>query len=269
MEKIFVVIVSFNEKNKTLRLLDQLKCQKGKFQITTIVVDNHSEDGFIRAIRKRKYKNNILVPLSRNLGYGRACNKGIRLALFHNATYLCFLNSDIKLPNNFFVDMLKNKTDIVGPVIKYKKNKKTIYDLGGMIDWRIGRIKHQEQIDSKFKALNNRIKPDYISGCCVIIKRAVFEKIGLFDERFFLYFEDADLQIRAIKNGFKLILDKKVEVLHELKGVSENTNKSFTNLFYNLQSNLLFILKYQRGKNLIFSLIYYIALVFKVLLNQI
>lgn len=265
MTNIFVVIVNYNEKENTYQLLKQLGREKGKFKISTIIVDNNSTDESIIFLKKKKQKNVILLPQNRNLGYGKAANKGIRLALYKKADYLCFLNSDVILQKDFFSKILKNKADMTGPVIKYKKEGKNIYDLGGIIDWRIGRTKHQEFLIQPEKYER---QPDYISGCCILIKRYVFETIGLFDERFFLYFEDVDLQVRAKNAGFSLKLDTDLIVTHNLKGVGENERKSFANLYYNIRSNLLFIFKYQHGIRLAISLCYLLVLGFKVVLNR-
>lgn len=222
MKKVFAVIVSYKDKSLVSKLQKKLKCD-------SVVIDN-SEN---------------------NLGFAKAVNKGIRVALYKNASHVLLINPDTKIKKDFIRLLLKTDGDIVGPIVKYKKNDKWIYDFGGQINWKWGRVKHLGK--SKF---------DYLSGCCLLIKREVFEKIGFFDERFFMYYEDTDFCLRAKSAGFNIV-QAEVTLIHDLE------KPTLFKLYQNLRSNLLFILKYQRGINLFWSLIYWILLLIKVLINQI
>ena len=246
MKKIFAVIVSFRDKNLVLKLQKRLKCE-------SVVIDN-SEN---------------------NLGFAKAANKGIRVALFKKATHILLINPDTKISDGFIDTLINTKGDIVGPVIKYKKSNKWIYDFGGQINWKWGRAEHYNviaRIPAKpetwrsrkrlLRGARNDTKIDYLSGCCLLIKREVFEKIGLLDERFFMYYEDADFCVRSKSADFK-IKQANVNLIHDLE------KPTVFKQYHNLRSNLLFILKYQRGINLIRSLVYWILLSTKVLLNQI
>jgi len=81
-------------------------------------------------------------------------------------------------------------------------------------------------------------KIDYISGCAMMIRRRVFEKIGLFDERYFLYFEDADFCLRAKKAGFRIAVESKSIIVHQLK---EGRKKPFWQRWETVKSNFIFI----------------------------
>ena len=93
-------------------------------------------------------------------------------------------------------------------------------------------------IDGEVIASSKWREIDYISGCAMMIKRRVFEKIGLFDERYFLYFEDADFCLRAKKAGFKIAVDPKSMVIHKLK---EGKKKPLWQRWQLVKSNLIFI----------------------------
>lgn len=257
MRKIFVVIVNYNEKNNTLAVLKQLENIR-KVRFVPVVVDNNSTDGSIAAIKKQ-FPKVILIANNKNIGFAKGVNKVVRLGLYQKADYFWLLNPDTIVPKDFLLKILKKKADIVGPVIRYKREGKWIYDLGGYINWQWGRAEHSD----------NGRDIDYISGCCVLIKKDVFEKIGLFDERFFLYYEDTDFCTRAKKAGFSLVVEPSVVITHHLKGQEQNSHKPFFNIYHNLRSNLCFIFKYQKGISLFFSLLYFSTLVLKVLFNQI
>ena len=107
-------------------------------------------------------------------------------------------------------------------------------------------------------------KIDYISGCAMCVKRKVFEKIGLFDERFFLYFEDADFCTRAKRNGYNITVNPDVVIFHQLSG---GLSKKNLVVKYNLlKSNYTFICNYL-GLKIPLGLIYLILFFFKLLLK--
>lgn len=281
MIKIFAIIVNYQENKKTLSLLQSLSKQHGNFELRTIVVDNSGNEALKKYFPKKSPKK-ILVVSKTNLGFAKAVNKGIRLALHLESDFIWLINPDIVIAPDFLKKLLKNKADIVGPVIKYQKEGKWIYDLGGKIDWKWGRTEHHEitsnkyssSVSEKFNRINkfslrSNNNLDYLSGCCLLIRRRVIEKIGLLDERFFLYFEDVDFQVRAKRVEFKIVVDKALTVTHYLKGQSKIATKPFSNLFHNLASNLFFILKYQKNLRLVSSLIYLAVLIIKVIGNYV
>ena len=214
MKKLFIVIPKFNgekEIKKCLVSLQLIKVPKG-WEIKIIVVDNSKT----------------------NLGFARGVNVGIREALKKGAEAVLLLNQDTKVEKDFLFSLLENPADIVGPVIKFRRGGKWVYDFGGRINWWLGRNKHIE----KFSIFNFQFSIDYVSGCAMMIRRGVFEKIGLFDERYFLYFEDADFCLRAKKAGFKIAIEPKSVIVHYLK---EGRKKPLWQRWEAVKSNLIFI----------------------------
>lgn len=110
---------------------------------------------------------------------------------------------------------------------------------------------------------------DYVSGCAMLIRRPVLEKIGLFDERFFLYFEDADYCQRAIRAGFKVAVEPKAIVTHH---IIEKEKKPFRQQWEMLKSNYKFINKwlpfYKRPLAYRYWLVLLLWVLFKNILNR-
>jgi hypothetical protein len=79
---------------------------------------------------------------------------------------------------------------------------------------------------------------EYLSGCGMLIKKDVFKKIGLFDERFFLYYEDADFSVRAKKAGFDLVV---VPAAH-LKHLEQSNTNNSAKIYWLVISGLIFFL---------------------------
>ena len=176
-------------------------------------------------------------PPNINLGFGAAANIGIKKALEKGADKILLLNPDVKITTD---EIKKIKDgDIVSPVLKFKRDGKWVYDYGGKVNWFIGRTTHDEKIAASLSAPRNDIS--YVSGACMLVKREVFEKIGFFDEKFFLYFEDVDFCLRAKQAGFTVGVDNLV-IEHKIEEQRE-THDVFK-MKQNLKSNWAFIIKW-------------------------
>lgn len=269
MKKVFIIVLNFNGKDQTLTCLKSLqKLQIANYKLQIVVVDNGSTDGSVEEIEKRYEdlstgKAGIkILRNEENLGFAGGNNVGIKYALEKGADYIIVLNNDTVVPENF-LDILNNDADIVGPVIKFKRDGRWIYDYGGYLNWWIGRPKHYEL--PHYTRHSTPYTIHYLSGCCLAIKRSVFEKIGLFDEKYFLYFEDLDFCLRAQKAGFKIALDPKVVIFHKLGGSTGRWSK--TSIYHNLRSNLLFITKHLGWRRPI-GYLYLALLSIKILLTR-
>jgi len=146
------------------------------------------------------------------------------------ADYILLLNNDTIVSPDFLKELVnrgeKDKSiGILGPKIYYHNSDKIWFN-GGKINWLYTKAKHI-----------NKKNTDYISGCCMLIKKEVIEKIGLMYAPYFLYFEDVDLCLRARKKGFKNIVVHNSIIWHK---VSQTAKKgSFTHIYYNTRNKFL------------------------------
>lgn len=255
--KLFIIIVSFNGGETLVKLIDDLineKKNNTKIDINLVVVENGREEKFrIDTIKSKK-----------NLGFAGGCNIGIRYALQNNADRILLLNQDVVIKPGFIQTFINNPADIISPVIQFKRGNNWVYDFGGKVNWSIGRNYH---IESTSKLISQQANQpiDYVSGCCMLVKREVFEKIGLFDERFFLYFEDADFCIRAKKAGFQIAVEPKGVIVHNLVEGAKKPLKSQMEL---VKSNAIFINKYLRLNRLL-GYLYLLVLSAKIWKNRV
>ncbi len=250
---IYVVIVSYNGGKKIAECLESLKRADvpKDWQIKILVVDNGSTDNTVRNVKRRvtplRSETSELrwgqgglqvIENEKNLGFAVGCNIGIKEALANNSQAVILLNQDTIVEKDFLIALLENKADIVAPVIKFRRQGKWRYDFGGKVNFLIGRTTH---LTSYFSSVLGASGLDYVSGCAMRIKKQVFEKIGLFDEKFFLYFEDTDFCLRAKKAGFKIVVEPKSIVLHKLTDPQQRDK--FQNIHL-IKSNLFFISKH-------------------------
>lgn len=259
MNKFFVIIANFNNKKDITPCIKSLI--KAYSKINIIVVDNASIDCSLLEIESLKYRNLKIIKNKRNLGFAKGMNKGIKFALKQGAQNVLLLNPDTLVEKGFLEPLLNNQAGINGPVIKFQRKGKWVYDFGGKINFWLGRASHYESLNPK----SNFNQPDYISGCCLLIKREVFKKIGLLDEKYFLFFEDSDFCLRARKAGFKIALESKSLILHKL---SEGKKKPFYYMYHLIRSNLLFVNIWLPFYRRPIAYFYLLALSFKMLLNR-
>jgi len=258
-QTLFIIILNFNGGEDILACLKSLQLIKlpSKWKLGVLVVDNNVNPTSLK-LRGVKILRNF-----KNLGFAKGMNVGIRRAIKNGAEAVLLLNQDAVVEKNFLVPLLENSADIVGPVIKFKRQGRWVYDLGGKINWWLGRTKHEEMENGEWR-MENIKDIDYVSGCAMMIKRPVLEKIGLLDERYFLYFEDADFCLRAKKAGFKVAVEPKSLIFHKL---TEGRKKPLKQRLHLLKSNLIFINRWIPFWKKPIAYLYWWLLMFKILLR--
>jgi len=247
MKKPIAIIVSFNNFKTLKPLLTSLKTQGLK----AIVIDNASTDGSVEfgTIRNKT-----------NLGFSRAVNQGVKLALTQGCKQILLLNPDIKVKKGFLKPLSASLNQagagIAGPILKHAGG----YDHGGWVNWFLGRTNHFNYSRISFKWPKQR---QFVSGACMLIAAEVFKSIGYLDEQFWLYFEDVDLCLRAKKAGFKTLVVPQSLVNHQIGA------KTKSRLWQHWQGNWRFIVKHQPLIYKPFGLVYLLALAVKIVLTRI
>lgn len=228
------------------------------------IVDNASPDESVKKIRS-KYPKLDLIETNKNLGFSGGNNLGIQQALDDGADVIHILNNDTLVHKDAFVEgyrFVHNKDRITGAKIYYakgfefhkkQKNKgNIIWYAGGYIDWSMALAKHQG-VDEEDVGQYDKVRDiDFITGCYMAVPRQVFEKIGLLDDKFFLYLEDADFTLRAIKAGIEVKYNPKIVIYHRN---SSTTIAGSPLVDYYLTRNRFLIAKRYGGLKLTLSLI--------------
>ncbi len=248
MSRVVTVVLNWNGKKNTLACLSSLQRVETKgFLHSILVVDNGSTDGSVDAI-KREFQRIELIENGENFGFTGGNNRGIRAALHSGADYVFVLNNDTVADRRVLIKLLPAFEDpavgIASPKIHFEKDGHTmIWYAGANIDWAnvYGRHRGVDEIDRG--QYDEQTETEYCTGCAMLVKRDVFEKIGLFDERFFAYYEDADFSVRAHKVGFKLVYVSKALVFHKNAASSGGTGSKLQEYFIP-RNRLLFAFKH-------------------------
>ncbi len=237
--KIAVITVNYHNQEETVACIKSFsKSKSGESNLYFYVVDNGSTSNSFAHLTKNLAGVKIIRSTT-NLGFAGGNNLGIKQALKDGADYVLLINPDSLIDSKDFVsELLKENSDIAAPVIKYNKDGQNTYDFGGVVDHKFGRNTH---LTSRKLKLPSQL-PDYFTGACLLIKAKVFKRIGYLDDSYFLYYEDADFCLRAVKAGFTQKIAIKAILFHHLSTTTSKLGKG--KLWILAQSHLLFCRKH-------------------------
>lgn len=215
MKKIGVVILNYKVKDLTLKCINSVKASSYK-DFFIVVVDNDSGDEIEEALSN--IKDVTFIQNSKNTGYSGGNNVGIKRALELGADLVFILNPDTTINKNcleILVEGLERyQAGIANPKI-YFMDSDVLWFAGKILDLKnvLGRHRGVDQKDRG--QFDEEIEMEDAVGAAMLVKKEVFQKIGFFDEKYFLYYEDSDFCFRARKKGFKIIYIPKAVVYHK------------------------------------------------------
>ena len=189
MLHIYCIIVTYNGMRWLERCLSSL--YRSTIQISPIVVDNGSTDGTIEYIRTH-FPKVLLLPQSKNLGFGQANNAGIRYALEHGATHVLLLNQDAWIDPNMIEKLLpySDANSLVSPIHMTGEGDRMDRNFHNNAFLKSKELTRMEQdIQSGH---TDRYYTDEINAACWFLPRQILEEVGGFNPLFFHYAEDND-----------------------------------------------------------------------------
>jgi GT2 family glycosyltransferase len=251
MPDLSIIIVSFNARADLERCLESLRTSPPAASHEIIVVDNASSDGSADAARR--WPDVRVLETGANLGFARANNAGIRASTGAN---LLLLNSDTLVPSQaidrLLADLMRHpEVAVVGPRLVDSEGRAEL-SFGRMIGplnemWQKRLVRGHDRRDPKISAFVDQLTrrehaPDWVSGACLLVRRADAEAVGLLDERYRMYTEDVDFCAAIRARGRAIRFTPAVEVVH-LRGRSGAAAPAATRLAYQ-QSRLAFYQKH-------------------------
>lgn len=243
-----IILVNWNGKDDTLECLASLRRQTYASR-RILVVDNASTDGSAQAIHSL-YPEAELLELPENRRFAGGNNAGIRRALEAGAEYVLLLNNDTTADG----DMVRNLVrairswpgaGMVAPKIYYHTTPGLLWYAGGVISFWTGTMRHTGIREEDRGQHDTPGETGYASGCCLMVSREVIEQIGLLDESYFIYAEDADWSIRARRAGYKILYEPTARLWHKIS-VSAGGHLSSFKLRHKFLSNFRFFSRHAR-----------------------
>ena len=229
MTSILIVVLNWNGINDTEKCVASL-IDQDYTDYKILIVDNGSRDDSVARIEKLVAKNPdriVTIANEKNLGFAGGVNTGIKYALTHNFDAVALFNNDATADPRWLSSLekkLTGETSIATGLLLHADGK-TIDSTGDFYSsWGIGFPRNRDQPVSA--------APDsgYVfsaSGGASLYKTALFEEIGLFDEKFFAYYEDTDISFRAQLAGHKICYTKDAIAYHE-QGATSKKIPGFT-----------------------------------------
>lgn len=217
--KLFVVIPNLNGEDLIAECLSSLEAQSVKCEI--VIVDNNSSDGSVDIIEKR-FPKVSLIKNTDNLGFAGGVNTGIRYALDHEADAIALFNNDAVADKNWLknladVTTASNAGVVTGKLVR--DDKKHFDSTGDFYSTRgIGFPRGRNEVDTG--QYNEAGQVFGASGGASLYNAKMLKEIGLFDERFFAYFEDVDISFRAQLAGWKIMYEPSAVAYHHVGATS-------------------------------------------------
>jgi GT2 family glycosyltransferase len=235
------VILNTNRRADTLACLASLENNSYANQ-RVIVLDNQSSDGSAEAIRSQ-YPRTQIIALPENRGYAGNNNVGIRAALESGADWVFVLNEDTVLDQACLEQLVRvgesdEQIGMVGPMVYHHDEPDTIQSAGGSLGpgWESRHLGKNEPDTGQFTAPH---QVDWLTGCAILVRRALIERVGGLDERLFIYYEETEWCLRARRAGWSLVHVPAAKLWH--KGVWRNYSPSPAFTYYMTRNRFMML----------------------------
>jgi len=276
---ISIVIVNYKVPYCLIEALHSLRLAKLYDRCEVIIIDNASGDGS-REIVASKFQEAQWIQLKTNIGFGKACNIGVEAA---RGEYLLFLNPDTVISANTLSDAVEfmethPEAGLMGPKILNPDGtlqlscRRSIptptvafyYFIG--LSYLFPKSKRFGRYHLTYMDEDATARVDVISGSFMFMRRALFNEIGGFDKRFFMYGEDIDLCYRITHTGREVWYYPQIKIVHQ-KGKS-SAKRKVRSRFYFYEAMIIFLSKYRKLQEMVFPWwLIWIGIVFQGALN--
>ncbi len=215
---VYVVTLNWNRRDDTLAFLDS--CGQLTYPCRRLLVlDNGSSDGSPQAIAGR-FPTVEQIANRRNLGFAAGANQGIRHALDHGAEFVFLANNDTRLAPDA-LDLLVEAAQeldaaLAAPKILYATPPARIWSAGGWRRQLSLEISGCQRGQPDAGLGTEPFDVDFVTACGMLLHRRCVTEIGLFDERFFMYYEDSDYCLRARQASQRLIVVPQAKMWHRV-----------------------------------------------------
>ena len=207
------MVLNWNGRADTLACVESLLA--AEHPPLVLVVDNGSFDGTLDEVQQR-WPAVAVLQTGENLGFAGGMNRGITWAQSHGAGVITVLNNDTVVVGDAMAVLQRAAQAgdcAVSPSIHYRDDPDRVWFAGGTLsppDW----FPHHTP-DGRLQApVGHERDVDVLSGCCVTAAASVWERVGGFDEAYFLNFEDSEWSVRARRGGIRLLVRTDALVLH-------------------------------------------------------
>lgn len=245
--KIVTIIINWRQPETTMECVHSLQAMDGP-RPDILVIDNGSGDHSIPFLQKNLSPNQLL-SLPQNNGFAGGANIGMRYALDNGYDFALLINNDAFPASSMLIKLLAEvKPDIglLSPKILYEASPELIWFAGGQQDAKLLELRDRSQGEPDGPKWAASRDVDYLLGACLLVNLQVAASVGLFDEHYFMYYEDLDWSIRLRQAGYRLRMVGDAVLYHRV-AVSSGGEDSPNRRRYLAQSSVYFFWQHRRG----------------------
>lgn len=243
-----IIVLNYKSSNDTIRLVHEISNLDKSNLYSFVIVDNSCSEHEALALESafRNFSNLIIIYNESNIGYSSGNNIGLKYASKMGSKYFLIINPDIEiLTINFigaFIEIMEsfsaNNTAFIGP--------KVFNPYYGIYQSPLRKPSAFIDLFSSKSALYDKSDFVYsIVGCCIFGKLDLFEKLGYFDEQFFLYYEEYVLAEKAAKADYLIYYSTSIKINHLHKIEFKGFFRELKRKIYQANSYIRFFKNYQ------------------------
>lgn len=246
--KVDIILVNYNGDKDTIDCVNSmLQIDYSNFEI--IIVDNASATQ--QELEKMLPSEVVYIKSNENLGFSGGNNLGIEYAIQNDADYVLLLNNDTVVDESFLkalVEAAQKHIDagiITGKILFYDKQDYVWY-AGGYMNLNWARI-HHDHIQEKDDFSDNDRIVSFATGCLMMMSKKIIGEVGMLNDAFFMYSEDAEFCSRIQNIGYKILYTPKAKIYHKVSSSSGGANSKLSQ-YYRARNELYLTFHYADHK---------------------
>lgn len=222
--KIGVVTVTYNSEPVLEEFFDSLTAQTHK-RFVLYVVDNASKDQTLEITRRRTDLSVILIANAENLGVAEGNNQGILAAVNDGCECVLLLNNDTvfhaDIIAQLYAGLERQHCDMTTGKMYFYDRPDVFWCAGGRFQpWLGYRTRHDGEYQRDVGQYDQPRRVTYTPTCCLLLRRSVFDRIGLMDSRYYVYSDDVDFLYRCLKQGLSLWYVPEAKLWHKVSSLT-------------------------------------------------
>jgi GT2 family glycosyltransferase len=244
MPELVIILLNYRRPEETIACIESIR-RSTYTDYEILVVDNASSDGSPDRIRSQ-CPGIQLLQNSENLGFAAGNNTGLELFKSGSYPYALLLNNDTEVaPDTLAALMTAMRSNpaagILGAKIYFYDRPNILWFAGGAVNPGSGAVSHRGMLETDRGQYDRAGSCDFVTGCCLLVRRAVVDRIGLLDPAFFAYFEDADFCLRARRAGFDVRYEPAARLWHKVSSTTQWDSPVY--LYFTLRNRLILVKK--------------------------
>lgn len=245
--RVWIVVLQWNGWAFTRDCLESL-ARRSYPAAEVVVVDNASSDGSLEELRKAPGIR--VIENAANLRFAEGNNVALRESVLAGADYALLLNNDTVVEPGFLEPLVEfmerhPRAGAAAPLIRYADPPDRVWFAGGEVNYWLGLTAHRGLRARDHGQFHAPSRCGYLTGCALLVRREVLEKVGYLDPGYYIYTEDADFSVRIRRAGYELWCVPASRISHRISASSGGGTTPFK-VYHRTLSNAKFLARYAR-----------------------